>query len=82
MSSALNHHLFNHRVPLTVHEAAVKRIATLEQQVKTVVSENHGLVNKFKDMDKRMTALSQKLGTKGGNRGGGNGRGNGNGNED
>ena len=30
MSSALNHHLFNHRVPLTVHETAVKQIATLE----------------------------------------------------
>ena len=36
MFSALNHHLFNHMVPLSVREAALKRIVTLEGQVKTV----------------------------------------------
>ena len=82
MLSALNHYLFNHRVPLTVHEAAVKRIATLEKQIKTTVNENQSLVNKFKDMEKRMNVLSQKVGSKGGNRSGGGGRGNGNGKED
>ena len=77
MSSALNHHLFNHRVPLTVHEVAVKRITLLEQQIKVTTSENHALVNKFKDMEKRMTALGQKVGSRNGG-GGGGGRGNGN----
>ena len=82
MLSVLNHHLFNHRVILIVHEAAVKIIITLEQYVKTTVCESHSLVNKFEDMKERMNVLSQKVGSKGGNRGGGGGRGNGNGNED
>ena len=52
MSSALNRHLFNHRVSLTVHEAAVKRIATLKNQLKTTTSENQSLLNMLKDLKK------------------------------
>ena len=70
MSSALNHHLFNHRVPLTVHEAAVKRISTLEVQVKTTASENHSLLNKFKELEKKVAAMGHKVGNKRGNGGG------------
>ena len=70
MSSALNHHLFNHRVPLTVHEAAVKRISTLEAQVKTTASENHSLLNKFKELEKKVAAMGHKVGNKRGNGGG------------
>ena len=64
MSSALNHHLFNHRVPLSVHETAVKRIAAVEVQVKLMTSENHGLVNKFKDLENKLVALSQSVRSK------------------
>ena len=74
MSSALNHHLFNHRVPLTVHEAALKRISALESSIKSTTSENHSLVNKFKDLEKRVSSMSQKLNSRGGgNRSGGGG---------
>ena len=64
MSSVLNHHLLNHRVPLSVHETAVKRITVMEVQLKLMTSENHGLVNKFKDLEKKMVALSQKVHSK------------------
>ena len=75
--SALNHHVFNHMVPLSVHEVALKRIITLEDQVKLVQRESHSVVNKFKDMDKRMTAIGQKVNDRNGGGGGGGGRGGG-----
>ena len=32
ISTALNQHLFEHRVPMSEHEALLKRVATLEHQ--------------------------------------------------
>ena len=74
VSSALNHHLFNHMVLISVHEATLKRIEMLESQVKTVQSENHSLVNHYKDTDKRITAVGQNVNGRNGGGGGGGGR--------
>ena len=54
MSSALNHHRFNHRVPLTVHKAAFKRITILDASIKSTNSDSHSLLDKFKDLEKKM----------------------------
>ena len=61
MSSVLNHSLFNHIVPLSVHEMAVKNIAVMETRVELVTGKNHSLVNIFKDLEKKVVALSQKV---------------------
>ena len=73
MSSALNHHLFNHRVPLTVHEAALRRITALEGSIKSTTSESHSLSNKFKDLEKKVAAMGQRVNNRGGGKGSGGG---------
>ena len=71
ISSALNHNLFNHRV-LTVHEVALKRITVLEAIIKSTPSESHSLINKFKDLEKKVSSMGKKINSCGGGyRGGG-----------
>ena len=55
---------------LTVHEAAVKRIVTLEVQIKTATSDNHSLVNKFKDLERKVATMEHKVSNRKGNGGG------------
>ena len=57
-----------------MHEAALKRITALEATIKTTTSEHHSLLNKFKDLDRKVSSMSQKHNNRGGgNKGGGGG---------
>ena len=61
MASALCHHVLNHSVPLTVHEAALRKITVLEASINSTISKNHSLINKFKDLGRKASATEERI---------------------